>query len=795
MPAAAPMTALPTFVALRTRLAWPSLIETALAVAVVVAMVPWFARFGTEPAGRDRRFADASIEVQALPPPILGTLCAMHAQLAEPMVRERLCGRIDTSRASNRESLPAILGNNMRWIARAFESPLENADTRLTELRRQQQNGTGDGPESPGAAKFLEAEIAAYVQRYALERDGRSGPAPLACAIDRVVAAARSPILSGDERSAPAVANAVLLLGAAMDGHAATAAVASSAASPPSSAVGQRGCSYPSLADELTRGSSLMADARNAELQRTKNGAIRDLLATAGWQWGAWMLAGLVLLKLSRTRLPAAVGIGIALVSWAAAAWVGRVPWPFAKDRSFELGTVDARWDAMPGEFVIVLLVLAVALLLFAPWLRKSFVAVPQTLASRIGYPGFVVATGIGWLLLLDLSANGRPGNRFLALYHHGHLWLAMLAITVLAFLRPTLGRSLAALLSVIDELGGRIGRVLGRPIAPLAIVLLLLAIVATTGMLLAGIRQLTSELGRVWLIIGVAWFFFLRGAPTAERLARRGSLVASLVRYAWPLAFVAIVLVGMMLVTRDLGPLLIGSYAAGAFLAATVAMWWHVRTGAARAPAALAAGLFAAWIVAITFAVFEFGAVDPVTADRLENLAAPLASANDQLALVAWFRQAAPAEGFGLGAVPWCGFASSSACAGVPAQIQSDYTFTALVGAFGWVTAWALTLAFAVWLHRLVRYHGRVTRGEPRFVRHAGRVVADDQAFVSWICVTWVVLTLCQLAVTVAGNLAVLPLTGVTFPFVSFGMTSLVVNGALLALCLNVNAPEATNA
>jgi cell division protein FtsW (lipid II flippase) len=56
-------------------------------------------------------------------------------------------------------------------------------------------------------------------------------------------------------------------------------------------------------------------------------------------------------------------------------------------------------------------------------------------------------------------------------------------------------------------------------------------------------------------------------------------------------------------------------------------------------------------------------------------------------------------------------------------------------------------------------------------------------------------VLTLCQLAVTVAGNLAVVPLTGVTFPFVSFGMTSLVLNAALLALCLNVNAPEAPDA
>jgi cell division protein FtsW (lipid II flippase) len=37
---------------------------------------------------------------------------------------------------------------------------------------------------------------------------------------------------------------------------------------------------------------------------------------------------------------------------------------------------------------------------------------------------------------------------------------------------------------------------------------------------------------------------------------------------------------------------------------------------------------------------------------------------------------------------------------------------------------------------------------------------------------------------------LAVLPLTGVTFPFVSFGMTSLLVNTAFLALCLNVDLP-----
>ena len=250
------------------------------------------------------------------------------------------------------------------------------------------------------------------------------------------------------------------------------------------------------------------------------------------------------------------------------------------------------------------------------------------------------------------------------------------------------------------------------------------------------------------------------------------------------------------MLVTRDMGPLLIAGYAAGAFLAASVAMWWHQRSGSKVGAFALAVVLFAAWIAAVNVALFKLGAVDSVTAARLESLAAPLASANDQLALVSWFQHAAPRDGFGLGAVPWCGYSPVGGCGGVPAQIHSDYTFTAIVGVFGSTAAWAASLGCAVWLHRLIRHHGRVTRGEPRFVRVGGRIAHDGQALLSWIAVAWVVLTLCQLAVTVAGNLAVLPLTGVTFPFVSFGMTSLLVNMAFLALCLNVDLParEARN-
>ena len=63
---------------------------------------------------------------------------------------------------------------------------------------------------------------------------------------------------------------------------------------------------------------------------------------------------------------------------------------------------------------------------------------------------------------------------------------------------------------------------------------------------------------------------------PSASRAAAARS--RSLVRYVWPLLFVVVVLIGAMLVTRDMGPLLIAGYGAGAFVAASVAMWWHQR-------------------------------------------------------------------------------------------------------------------------------------------------------------------------------------------------------------------------
>jgi len=817
--------------------AWPHVVESALVVVIVALLLPWFDRVTVDDAGRDRRFAEAIVTVRGLPNPVLHSLCVSHGGLAEPVVRERLCRRPEGESLGDLSRLPVALTDARARVRAAFLAPVRATQARLTELRLQQREGLGDLLVLSNAIEATEAELLPFVNRYVLDAPDGAGPMPLECAFERVEGTlARQATSTAASYRDTARANALLLLAAAIDGHPATPALADVALLPVESAAPKGRCATLRLPEALAQASTLMAEARQAPGAASKNDAMRGLLHSAGWQWAGWMLAGLALVQLARRSIPPALGVALALAVWAIAAWVGRVPWPLAVERAFVPGRGGAGWSTAPAPFVLWLLGAAACVLLLSGWLGKRVEGGPEAMASRVGYPGLVLMTGIGWLLLLDLSANGHFGNRYLALYHQGHLWLGMLIMSVLVFLRQPLGRVLGWCLSVLEGVTSAIGSRVAALWSAVGLLLVLLLLVAGVGVLLTNIRQLTSEIGRVWLIVGAAWFFYLRGTPFAERLARGDRSILSLIRYVWPLLFVVLVLVGTMLVTRDMGPLLIAGYGAGAFVAGSIAMWWYERAGPpqariperaarryssaragppqarncalsrregaqrqgstserhrARAAAfAIAVALFVLWILATTLALFELGSIDDVTAARLENLAAPMASANDQLALVSWFQSAAPPLGFGLGNVPWCGYAVARGCAGVPAQIQSDYTFTALVGAFGWTFAWAMTIGCAVWLHRLVRHHGRVTRGEPRFIMARGRVVNDDQAFLSWLAVAWVVLALCQLAVTAAGNLAVLPLTGVTFPFVSFGMTSLLVNMALLSLCLHINVP-----
>jgi cell division protein FtsW (lipid II flippase) len=728
---------------------WSILLEALAVLAVVLALQPLFARVAEMGTGRGERFAAADLRTDSLPARILPDVCETFAAQAQVALAEHLCAPVGAAAVSTSDQFPLAL-------------------TRVAEQ----------------AIRTLAAPAAV----------------PLSCALAWAQAVWAEPEPAHPESATSmrgsARANAALLLAASIDGHVMTPALVATALGP-SAARSLPSCPF-DAAHSLAAAASSMGDAHRSASNARKNEAMRALLRGAGWQWAGAVGIGYALLLWSRRARSPALGIATALALWAGAAWLARVAWPLAPRHELQPArlepSIENALNVPPADFVIWQLGCAAVMLLVAVGLGRQHAAprITAVPSSRIGYAGLALATGLGWLLLLDLSANGNPANRYLALYHQGHLWLALLVFSVALFLRRALARGVAWILVVAGEGGRSVVRRWGRSLTFAVVMVFAVAGIVAFGMLLSNLRQLTSELGRVWLIGGAAWFFFLRGEPLADRLARSGTVGASLLRYAWPMIFVVGVLLGAMIVTRDMGPLLVTAYAAGAFVAASLTMWVHLRF--ARKPRAgglahlMAVALFAGWIVMVTLALFRFGEIHSVTATRLESLAAPFTSANDQLALVTWFQRATPPGGYGIGATPWCGYAEPGQCSGVPAQIHSDYTFTAIVGVFGSAAAWTVVLGCALWLHRLIRHHGRVTRGEPRLVGGAGWLANDAQALLSWVGVTWVVLTLAQLGVTVAGNLAVLPLTGVTFPIVSFGMTSLIVNLAFLALCLSVD-------
>jgi len=133
----------------------------------------------------------------------------------------------------------------------------------------------------------------------------------------------------------------------------------------------------------------------------------------------------------------------------------------------------------------------------------RSRPIIAQEPASRFGYAGLVFFAGIGFLLLLDLSATGHLRNRYLGLNQQGFLWGALLILTLTSLWRQRLASWATRILALAGNLGQRIAGVLpgGNWTGLFLIGLTVIAIF----FLFRNHRQFTSELGRLWLIFGAA--------------------------------------------------------------------------------------------------------------------------------------------------------------------------------------------------------------------------------------------------------------------------------------------------
>lgn len=516
----------------------------------------------------------------------------------------------------------------------------------------------------------------------------------------------------------------------------------------------------------LKQAAKIVDDARKSVSNADRAEAMILWMQWAPAFLAAWVAIALILLNTARrSELPSRF-VPLALMIWAVTGWATRVPAP------------ETFFPILGGTAL--LLFFASIFLRLERWSLFSPSPKQLPLAPTV-FPLFVFFVGIGTWMVFDLSANGHVKNRFLAYSQMTNVFVALALLSVLPSLRHGLANALPRLTALfLNAL--RAGSSLALRLRPW-----LLAAIFCLGLLLIAYvlrnwRQFTSELFRVWLIFGVASLFLVRNTLWgANQLSMRG-----LVRSLLPLLGLATVIFVALLITDDMGPLLVILYSSGIFGGAMMAQSVLIRSG--KLPISVLAGIGTSLLVCalITGALFgaaklPFGAAARV-AERIESAHQPFTALNDQMAHVAWFRSHTPSEGYGLGGVPWCGTLPSEGCHGLPAQTQSDYTLTALHGIFGQPLSMALVLAYVLWLVNIARRHAMATDG----LLNPNQPAHTEEAWIAWLAVTWVTLTIAQTIVTICGNLGWLPLTGVTWPFVSFGLWSLAINSAFLALFIN---------
>lgn len=87
-------------------------------------------------------------------------------------------------------------------------------------------------------------------------------------------------------------------------------------------------------------------------------------------------------------------------------------------------------------------------------------------------------------------------------------------------------------------------------------------------------------------------------------------------------------------------------------------------------------------------------------------------------------------------------------------------------------------------------------SRGRARPLRSTGRgrlrtAMEQREPYRQLLAAGLAALWMLQTMVIVGGNLALLPLTGITLPFISFGGSSLVMNFVMLAMMVRVSGEE----
>jgi len=263
-----------------------------------------------------------------------------------------------------------------------------------------------------------------------------------------------------------------------------------------------------------------------------------------------------------------------------------------------------------------------------------------------------------------------------------------------------------------------------------------------------AGQTIQTTELIKVFVILFLAGYLADAASVLASPTLSLGGRTYSGAAYIVPLGGILLAAIGSLALLRDLGSIAI------ILLLAVSAL--YVATGRARFVAGGMALLAATGLIGY----FAFGHVQTRVDMWLDPGADPGGSGYQAMqATYAIQAGGITGEGPGLGQPDL-----------VPAA-ATDYVYTAIAEELGLAGAAGVALLYVVFLYAGLRIAAEATDTY-------GRLLAATIALLIAV----------QAAVIIAGNLRVIPTTGITLPFVSYGGSSLVVNLGLAGLLAGIS-------
>ncbi|MCC7363388.1 MAG: FtsW/RodA/SpoVE family cell cycle protein [Dehalococcoidia bacterium] len=263
-----------------------------------------------------------------------------------------------------------------------------------------------------------------------------------------------------------------------------------------------------------------------------------------------------------------------------------------------------------------------------------------------------------------------------------------------------------------------------------------------------AGQQVQTTELIKLFLIIFLAGYLAEEASVLASSRLHFGGRTYSTLPYLVPLLITILVAIGALALLKDLGSI--------ALLLLLAMAGLYVATGQLRF---MAGGI----VLLGATAIVGYYAFDHVQ-ERIDVWLDPYETADSsglQTVQSMYAIQAGGITGEGLG------MGEPTAIPAVP----TDYIFSAIGEELGLAGALGVVLLYVLLLF-------------------AGLRVALDvpDAYGRLLCACIALLIAIQAAVIIAGNLRIIPTTGITLPFVSYGGSSLVVNFLLIGGLLGVS-------